>query len=123
MKGQRKAERGERIREMAKKVGKAGAAILKQKTGIDFGDLDAIADEIPYEIDEPVFDDLSDEKGYLLGKVPFEPWKMKWWKSKRVPMMQKILVAAAVGVTVDAITGGHVVLQRVGLMKPKKKKK
>jgi len=34
------------------------------------------------------------DKGYLLGKTPFEPWTPKWWKSKRVPMWQK----AAVGV-------------------------
>lgn len=43
------------------------------------------------------------EKGYLLGKVPFEPWTGKWWKSKRVPMWQKGAIIAGGAVAVDQL--------------------
>lgn len=63
-----------------------------------------------------------DERGYLIGKVPFEPWSGKWWGSKRVPIIQKVGVGAAAVLAVDAATGGNIVLKRVGLMNAKKRK-
>jgi hypothetical protein len=64
----------------------------------------------------------NSEKGYLVGKSPFEPWKGKWWTDKNTPTMQKVGVGTALLVGIDALTGGNIILKKVGLMKGKKKK-
>ncbi len=46
---------------------------------------------------------LDTEKGYLLGKPPFEPWTGKWWSSKRVPIWQKGAIVAVAAIGADQI--------------------
>lgn len=65
----------------------------------------------------------SPERGYMVGKPPFEPWKGKWWNDNQTPTWQKAAVIGGGVLVVDYLTGGKIILQRVGLMKAKKKRK
>lgn len=77
------------------------------------------------EFQKSVTDEFAggDQRGYLIGTPPFEPWKGKWWTDKQTPVVQKAGVAVGALVLVDALTGGNIVLKRVGIMKGKNKKK
>lgn len=45
----------------------------------------------------------------------------KWFASNKVPVVQKIGVVAGGVVLIDALTGGNIILKRVGIMKKGKK--
>lgn len=63
-----------------------------------------------------------DERGLFSAPSLFkEPGK--WFASDKVPMIQKVGVVAGAVVLVDALTGGNIILQRVGVMQPKSKKR
>jgi hypothetical protein len=46
----------------------------------------------------------------------------KWFSSKKVPTIQKVLVVGGGVVLIDALTGGNIVLKRAGIMKSKKRR-
>lgn len=93
------------------------------KGGISDFDLMEIGGQmLPAELTNylPADSEEMDTKG--LFKPKFNPLSGKWWTNSRVPVMQKVGVGAVGLVGIDALTGGHILLQRVGVMKPKKKK-
>jgi len=63
-----------------------------------------------------------DERG-LFSKPELFKNPVEWFQSDRVSTGAKIGVVAAAVVGIDALTGGNIILQRVGIMKPKGKKK
>lgn len=72
------------------------------------------------EVDE-YFSEV-DERGLFSAPSLFkEPGK--WFASDKVPVIQKVGVVAGAVVLVDALTGGNIILQRVGVMQPKTKKR
>jgi len=76
----------------------------------------------PDAIEETEFLPDVDTRGLFDAPSLFkEPGK--WFASDRVPTMQKVGVVAAGVVLIDALTGGNIILQRVGIMKPKTKRK
>lgn len=87
-------------------------ATAKDITGDIFGPENVqtvVEDLAPGVADLGLFDPMAEpgamDKGYLIGKPPFEPWTGRWWSSSRVPVWQK----AAVGV------GGLVLVDQVAL--------
>lgn len=74
---------------------------------------DAVIDEMPGG---------GEEKG-LFGPPSLLKEPGKWFTSKKVPTVQKVAVVAGAVVVVDFLTGGNIILKRVGVMKGKKKSK
>jgi hypothetical protein len=83
------------------------------------GDPMAMLEEMPYD---ETAGDLSDilasmdadaEKGYLLGKPPFEPWTGKWWSAKRVPTWQKAAVAVGGVLILDQVANKGKLLKKI----------
>jgi len=63
------------------------------------------------------------EKGYLLGKPPFEPWTGKWWESSKVPVWQKAAIGVGAALLVDQVAlKGKFTNPIIGLNKGKARK-
>jgi len=71
---------------------------------------------------EEFFENEVDERGLFSAPSLFkEPGK--WFASDKVPTIQKVGVVAGGVVLIDALTGGNIILQRIGVMKPQTKKR
>lgn len=71
--------------------------------------------------EEIVITEQMDERG-LFSKPELFKNPVEWFQSDRISTGAKVGVVAAGVVLVDALTGGNIILQRVGVMKPKRKK-
>jgi hypothetical protein len=84
-------------------IGEAAKGLAQR--GLDLGTdfAGGVMDEFQedYELLPEV--EITQDRGYLIGKTPYEPWDPKWWTAKRVPMWQKGATGAVVLIAADKI--------------------
>lgn len=96
--------------------------IVEDATGFDIP-LPDLSDDFGIGDDEfitEMSDQDMDERG-LFGPPSLFEKPGKWFRSKQVPVWQKAGVVAGGVLLIDGLTGGNIVLKRVGIMKGKKR--
>jgi len=124
MKGDVRAERRDARKGFFRDIGENVRGLIQNKArelGLDASALmDQDIDFANLRLDEQMMTE-DEQKLFGLGKPQLFKEPGKWFASNRIPTINKVGVAAAGLLLVDGLTGGNIILKRVGVMKPKRK--